>query len=577
MSAGPYATVLEGLAAWIPRAARVFPGVGRGAARLAANLAEVRATGDRLEAPLFILLAGGTGAGKSTLLNALAGAAIAEASAIRPTTTALTCYFHVANDLAIAGDLLAHARPASHERPELRDKVILDAPDFDSTVRANEALFRRALAAADLVLVLATPEKYADADLFRLLEEHRRGRAFVFVLNRLDRGVPKEVADDFRRELEAAGFARPTVLVVSALAAFRSKRGDPEPGPQGDFPRLESLIEEELTRARVREIKRLNLDELAARLLERAGAGVPADLAARMQRWRGLAGGLALEARAAVGEGLARAVVANAALAREVHGRIATAYGGPFGVWQALHWGVRALRGRGLTSFALEAGLGPEVLDTEDDSLPAAVLIAARRMDDVGTEVGLAPPDGPLAGEDARRLVLRARTAGHGEIAAALAAARDPARRGARRRIASFLYNAPPLAVLGYALARWAVAFSRGELLGASWFIAAGLVAIFLLALAGALADRLAARETRRVVDSLAAAAREAAEREVARPLLARLAAALGEVEAAARELEDLRAEARTVAAAYASAGASKRSCVEAETSETGEMRATTR
>src|SRR6185295_17196772 len=106
--------------------------------------------------------------------------------------------YHIANELAIPGDLLEGAQRAPHRRVTLRDKVILDAPDFDSTVRENEARFRRALAAADLVVVLATAEKYADADLFRLLEEHRRGRTFVFVVNRLDQGIPKEVVEDFR-------------------------------------------------------------------------------------------------------------------------------------------------------------------------------------------------------------------------------------------------------------------------------------------------------------------------------------------------------------------------------------------
>jgi hypothetical protein len=555
MSAGPYAAVLDGLAGWLGRAGRVFPGVARDSADLLARLAEVREMGGRLEAPLFLLIAGGTGAGKSTLLNALAGGEpIAETSPVRPTTTALTCYFHVANDLAIAGDLLAEARAVPHERAALRDKVILDAPDFDSTVRANEALFRRALAAADLVVVVATPEKYADADLFRILEEQRRGRAFVFVLNRLDRGVPREVADDFRRELARAGFARPALLVISALAAFRSKRGDPEPGPVGDFPRLEALIERELTRARVREIKRLNLDVLVARLFERAEARVPADLAARVQRWRAAANAIAAEAEAHVGLGLARAVLANDALAREVHGRVATAYGGPFGVYQALHWGVRSLGGRGFAGLALAAELGLAPLDPreeEDESAPPAVLLAARRIDDVATEVGLAPPERPLAPEDARRLVGRARAAGRAAIAAALAEARDPARRGVGRRIASFLCNAPPLAVLGYALARWGLAFARGELLSASWFIAAGLVALSLLALAGAVVDAAARRTAARVVASLAAAAREAAAREVARPLLARLSASIGEVEAAAKALADLEAEARVAAAAH--------------------------
>jgi energy-coupling factor transporter ATP-binding protein EcfA2 len=554
-AAAPYGQVLDALDTWIGRAARLFPGVARAEPDLRAALAQVRARGERLEAPLFVLLAGGTGAGKSTLLNALAGGEpIAATSAIRPTTTALTCYYHLESELAIPGELLDGARRAPHRRAALRDKVILDAPDFDSSVRENEARHRRALAAADLVVLVATPEKYAGADLFALLEEHRRGRSFVFVLNRLDQGVAPEVAADFRRELERAGFAQPTVLVLSALAALRAKRGDPEPGPQGDFPRLEALIEEELTRARAREIKRLNLDELVLRLLERAAEHVPPDLADRVARWRLSAAAIAGEAHAAVGESLARGVVEDEALAREVRGRIATGYGGLFGFYQALHWAVRALGGRGLAGAAVGRVLAPpqggsaageEPLRAPppgEDPLPGAVLLAADRIDDIAVELAFARPTPPLDAASALRLVDRARAAARAELTAALDRAHAPA--SGSRRVESFLYNAPPLAVLGYALVTWCLALARGEIIGASWFLAAGLAAVTLLATAGMLADRIAARRAARVVDSLARAAREIAEREVQGPLMARLAEAAGEVQGAAKALADLREEA---------------------------------
>lgn len=566
---GPYAAVLEALEAWIPRAAAVFPGVAQGASDLRERLEQVRGAGGRLEAPLSILIAGGTGAGKSTLLNALAGGEpVAEASAVRPTTTALTCYYHVENELALPPDLRDGAHLAPHWRPALRDKVILDAPDFDSTVAANEAILRRALAPADLVLAVATPEKYADADLYRLLEEHRRGRTFVFILNRLDLGIAPEVVADFRTILEQVGFVRPRVLVLSALAAYRQKRGDPQPGPPGDFPALERLIAEELTRARAREIKRLNLDALVERLLDLAAARVPADVGERIERWRAAATEQANAAASAVGEALARAIASDAALERDLRARIATACGGLFGFYQALVWGVRGLRGRGAAAVAAAAlgpiggtapgaearmasGMGAAPAEADLATLAAEVALAAGRMDDGGPEVGLARPEKPLDAERAAAFVDAARSHARSEIAATLAAEGDLERRGAARRVASVLFNAGPVGVLGYALFRWGEALTQGMLLGASWFLGTGLVAVVLLALGGMLADRLAARRARRVVRALAEAAGAAARREIERPLLFRLERTLGEAESAARAIDGLREEARAAARAW--------------------------
>jgi hypothetical protein len=54
------------------------------------------------------------------------------------------------------------------------------------------------------------------------------------------------------------------------------------------------------------------------------------------------------------------------------------------------------------------------------------------------------------------------------------------------------------------------------------------------------LSDALAGRRARRAIETLAAAAADAARREVARPLMARLEAKIGEAEALSSELDAL-------------------------------------
>ena len=173
-------------------------------------------------------------------------------------------------DYAEAYDVFA-ALDAAH--PEWADiKVNLAIAVLNRQVEGDEALalgyLEEALALSDMIAVVATPEKYVDADLFRMLGRYRRGRAFVFILNRLDLGVPEEIARDLMRELGRSGIEAPRVFRISALAAGRARAdGAPLPAEAGDFQQLEALIEHELTRTRIRRIKQANLLGLTRALL----------------------------------------------------------------------------------------------------------------------------------------------------------------------------------------------------------------------------------------------------------------------------------------------------------------------
>jgi hypothetical protein len=98
--------------------------------RLEQRLATMRI---RWEAPLVAALLGGTGTGKSALINALLGAEIVQTGRRRPTTTRPTIISRPDITPEMLGIDPAGVEIVQRDLPVLRDLVLVDCPDPDTT------------------------------------------------------------------------------------------------------------------------------------------------------------------------------------------------------------------------------------------------------------------------------------------------------------------------------------------------------------------------------------------------------------------------------------------------------------
>ena len=165
------------------------------------------------ERPLVVGLFGGTGVGKSTLLNRLAGADIARTGVVRPTSMEITAYLHESATLNALPD---HFDPASfsanrHSNDALADVMWVDMPDFDSDETANKDQVLQWLPHIDLLIYVVTPERYKDAEGWRMMLENSYRHAWLFVINKWDRADAVQYSD-FVGLLKGSGFSSPQVF-----------------------------------------------------------------------------------------------------------------------------------------------------------------------------------------------------------------------------------------------------------------------------------------------------------------------------------------------------------------------------
>jgi hypothetical protein len=217
----------------------------------------------RLEAPLVVATLGGTGTGKSTLVNALVGGVVTTAGRSRPTTRQPVLICRPGLSPQLLGIDPASVQLVQRDIPLLRDLVILDCPDPDTTEDAqardtNLSRLRHLLPHCDVLLVTTTQQKYRSACVGEELTAAAVGARLVFVQTHAD--VEDDIRPDWRRLLEN-DYRSGELLFVDSLAALRDMESGVE--PRGDFGRLVDLLTRELAGAAAGRIRRANFLDLA--------------------------------------------------------------------------------------------------------------------------------------------------------------------------------------------------------------------------------------------------------------------------------------------------------------------------
>ena len=223
----------------------------------------------RVEAPLVVATFGGTGVGKSSLVNALVGDDVSTAGRQRPTTTQPIVLAHPQTDLSTYALPLSELRVVTRDIPLLRDIVLIDCPDPDTTegesAESNLARLHRLLPFCDVLLYVSTQQKYRSARVTDELLQAASGCRLVFVQTHAD--LDEDIRDDWRQQLSARYSVNDLFFVDSRRAMQEQRSGI---RPTGEFGRLIDLLFRELSAAQRVRIRRANLLGLVHDVVQRA-------------------------------------------------------------------------------------------------------------------------------------------------------------------------------------------------------------------------------------------------------------------------------------------------------------------
>ena len=215
----------------------------------------------RLESPIVVATFGGTGTGKSTLVNALVGQEVSQSGRQRPTTTMPILLVHPDFETNALGLDLSQFQVKKIDTPMLRDLVIIDCPDPDTSEGAdsgsNLARLRAILPHCDVLLYVSTQQKYRSARISEELADAAAGCRLVFVQTHADQD--SDIRDDWKQNLAPAYQVPDMFFVDSRRAMCEQAQGQRS---SGDFGRLIDLLTNQLGASRRVAIRRANLIDL---------------------------------------------------------------------------------------------------------------------------------------------------------------------------------------------------------------------------------------------------------------------------------------------------------------------------
>lgn len=233
----------------------------------------------RLEAPLVVATLGGTGTGKSSLVNALVGSEVSPSGRKRPTTSIPTLICRPDISPQQLGIDPAKVHLVQRDLAFLRDMVLLDCPDPDTSETADQggsnlARLRELLPHCDVLLVTTTQQKYRSARVAEELAAAASGARLVFVQTHAD--VEDDIRADWRRMLEQHYDVGEMFFVDSVSALADAQQGI----CRGEFARLVEFLTRELAGTAAKRIRRANfvdlLHDTLARCRERFDEWMPA-------------------------------------------------------------------------------------------------------------------------------------------------------------------------------------------------------------------------------------------------------------------------------------------------------------
>jgi hypothetical protein len=254
----------------------------------------------RLESPLVVATLGGTGAGKSALVNALLGADVVRTGRSRPTTTRPTLLTRPGLTPQLLGIDPASVEWIERDLPALRDLVLVDCPDPDTSEEVdsgqcpvdskapaaaiprpsspvplgdNLARLRAILPKCDVLLVTATQQKYRSARVGDELAAAAHGAKLVFVQTRAD--LDADIREDWRRSLDPVYHNEP-IFRIDSLRALADAQANIQ--PRGEFADLLDLLTRQMAGAAGNRIRRVNFLDLAADTLDACNARIEESL-----------------------------------------------------------------------------------------------------------------------------------------------------------------------------------------------------------------------------------------------------------------------------------------------------------